>query len=81
MRRWTEEEIEKLKEMYAILPNEEIGRTLARSFKGVTSMAKRLGLKKGPERLRTMGRENAAKRGLGKPHSNPDHPWSESRSK
>ena len=75
MRRWTEEEIEKLKVMYATLSNEEIGRELARSFKGVTSMAKRLGLKKGPDRLRTMGRENVAKRGQGGPHNAPDHPW------
>ena len=74
MRRWTEEDLDKLKEMYASLSNEEIGTALGRSFKGVTSMAKRLGLKKSPDRLQAMGRENVSKRG--KPHNAPSgHPW------
>jgi hypothetical protein len=62
MPRWTEEELQILRELYPLRPNLEIAHQLKRSVKSVVSKAYHLGLKKDPERLREMGRENVALR-------------------
>lgn len=58
MPRWSEAEIEQLRELYPTHPNEEIARILNRSTKSVVSKAHDLELKKSKERLREMGQEN-----------------------
>lgn len=62
MPRWTEQELQVLREVYPLRPNLEIAHQLKRSVKSVVSKAYHLGLKKDPERLREMGRENVALR-------------------
>ncbi|MEZ5979443.1 MAG: hypothetical protein R3F34_14660 [Planctomycetota bacterium] len=62
MPRWTEEDLEKLRELYASTPNLEIAKALSRSVKSVVSKAHHLGLKKDEDRLREMGRENVKRR-------------------
>ena len=62
MPRWTEAELQTLREVYPLRPNLEIAHQLKRSVKSVVSKAYHLGLKKDPERLREMGRENVALR-------------------
>jgi hypothetical protein len=62
MPRWTPEELELLSELYPRASNLEIARRLDRSVKSVVSKAHNLGLKKDPERLREMGRENVSLR-------------------
>jgi hypothetical protein len=66
MPRWTEKEIATLRELYPTLANLEIAKRLDRSVKSVVSQAHSLGLKKGVERLRKMGRENISLRYRGK---------------
>jgi hypothetical protein len=62
MPRWSEEELRLLSELYPTLPNLDIARRLQRSVKSVVSKAHNLGLKKSPERLRDMGRQNVSLR-------------------
>ena len=62
MPRWTDEELDRLKELYPTEPNLEIAKVLDRSVKSVVSKAHNLGLKKDPQRLRQMGRENVSLR-------------------
>jgi len=60
MPRWSDDELARLEELYQSTPNLEIARDLGRSVKSVVSKAHALGLKKDPERLRAMGRENVS---------------------
>lgn len=62
MPRWTEAELEKLRELYPAHSNLEIAKLLERSVKSVVSKAHNLGLKKDLSRLREMGRENVSLR-------------------
>lgn len=62
MPRWTEEELDRLRELYPAESNLEIARQLSRSVKSVVSKAHHLGLKKDEERLREMGRQNVSRR-------------------
>lgn len=58
MPRWTEPELEILRDLYPRISNLEIAQKLNRSVKSVVSKAHNLGLKKDRERLREMGRQN-----------------------
>jgi hypothetical protein len=62
MPRWDPGEVEKLVVLYPVEPNLEIALKLNRSVKSVVSKAHNLGLKKEPDRLRQMGRENVSLR-------------------
>jgi len=62
MPHWKPEEVAILKESYATESSLWIARKLGRSVKSVVSKAHLLGLRKSPERLRTMGRENVIAR-------------------
>lgn len=62
MPRWTPEELDLLRELYPEHPNLEIAQRLRRSQKSVVSKAHHLGLRKAPERLQQMGRENVGLR-------------------
>ena len=58
MPRWSDAEIEQLKELYSTSSNLEIAQALNRSVKSVVSKAHNLGLKKSSNRLQEMGRQN-----------------------
>lgn len=58
MPRWTAEEVELLRSLYGYSSNTEIARKLKRTVKSVVSKAHNLELKKHPERLEEMGRQN-----------------------
>ena len=62
MPRWSDAEIERLKELYTTSSNLEIAQALDRSVKSVVSKAHNMGLRKDPKRLREMGRENVSLR-------------------
>ncbi len=62
MPRWTAAELDQLRELYPMQPNLDVAKALGRSVKSVVSKAHNLGLKKNPERLREMGRENVSNR-------------------
>lgn len=62
MPRWSDDELELLRNSYSTESNLEIARRLSRSVKSVVSKAHHLGLKKDGERLREMGRENVSRR-------------------
>ncbi len=62
MPRWSEKEIELLRNLYPTTPNLEIAQNLNRSVKSVVSKAHDLKLKKSQERLQSMGRENVSLR-------------------
>ncbi|MEX1023684.1 MAG: hypothetical protein WD226_01285 [Planctomycetota bacterium] len=62
MPRWTRAEIEQLEELYPTTPNVDLAQQLGRSLKSVVSKAHNLGLRKSPDRLRAMGRENVSLR-------------------
>ncbi len=62
MPRWTQDELTLLRELYPTTANLELAHRLDRSVKSVVSKAHHLGLRKDPERLRAMGRENVALR-------------------
>lgn len=62
MPRWTPEELEFLRREYPTRSNLQIAMRLNRSVKSVVSKAHNLGLKKSPDRLRRMGRENVSLR-------------------
>lgn len=60
--RWTRQEIATLKAMYRTKSNAEIAAVLGRKVASVVFKGYRLGLSKGPKRLREMGKENISKR-------------------
>jgi hypothetical protein len=60
--RWTIKEIAILKKMYPTHSNAEIGKVLRKKTSSVVFKGHRLGLSKGPRRLKQMGRENIAVR-------------------
>jgi hypothetical protein len=62
MPRWSEQEFQVLRELYPDAPNLEIARRLQRSVKSVVSKAHQLGLRKNPQRLVEMGRQNVGLR-------------------
>lgn len=62
MPRWSKAEIEQLREMYSEHSNLEIAQALNRSVKSVVSKAHSIGLKKDPQRLKEMGRQNVSLR-------------------
>lgn len=66
MPRWSNGELELLREIYPTTANLEIAERLSRSVKSVVSKAHHMGLKKELERLREMGRENVSLRYAGK---------------
>jgi len=66
MPRWGEEELALLTRVYPSTSNLEIARRLDRSVKSVVSKAHHLGLKKAPQRLEQMGRENVSLRYRGR---------------
>lgn len=59
---WSPPEISQLRRLYAKHSNQEIARRLGRSLSSVISQAFKLGLKKDPQRLVQMGKENIAHR-------------------
>ncbi|HVS11982.1 MAG TPA: hypothetical protein VMS76_19110 [Planctomycetota bacterium] len=67
MPRWSNEELELLRQLYPSVSNLEIAQRLNRSVKSVVSKAHHIGLHKDAERLRTMGRENVSLRYEPKP--------------
>ena len=58
MPRWSARELGLLREAYAQMPNLELAQRLNRSIKSVVSKAHHIGLRKDPQRLQEMGREN-----------------------
>jgi len=58
MPRWSNEELDLLRELYPRTSNLDIAQRLQRSVKSVVSKAHHMGLKKELERLQEMGREN-----------------------
>jgi len=60
--RWTKEEIATLKNMYRAHSNASIAKLLGRKVSSVVFKGYRLGLEKGPKRLKEMGKQNIAKR-------------------
>jgi len=62
MPRWTEDEVEELRQLHPTTSNRAIALALGKSAKAVASKAHQLGLKKAPTRLESMGRENVALR-------------------
>jgi hypothetical protein len=66
MPRWSAQELDQLAQIYPKTANLEIAQKLGRSVKSVVSKAHHLGLKKEPERLAEMGRENVSLRYVGK---------------
>lgn len=62
MPRWSEAEVQRLRQIYPERPNLDIARELGRSQKSIVSKAHDLGLRKSETRLRDMGRENVRQR-------------------
>jgi hypothetical protein len=62
MPRWSQAELDILREEYPTQPNLELAQKLDRSVTSVVSKAHNMGLKKSSERLREMGRENVSLR-------------------
>lgn len=62
MPRWKPEDVETLRTLYPVQSNLDVARVLGRSVKSVRSKAQDLGLRKSPERLEAMGRENVKAR-------------------
>jgi hypothetical protein len=60
--RWTKEEVFLLKRLYRGQSNAMIAKRLKRQVSSVVFKGHRLGLSKGPRRLREMGQENIQKR-------------------
>ena len=58
MPRWKPEDMETLRALYPFQPNLDVARILGRTVKSVRAKAQALGLKKCPQRLAAMGREN-----------------------
>ena len=59
MPRWTSDEVSYMENHYANTPNLVIARHLGRSVRSVVSKASTMGLRKSPDRLEEMGRQNA----------------------
>lgn len=62
MPRWSAEELARLVDLYPATANLEIAHLLGRSVKSIVSKAHHMGLRKGDERLREMGRQNVSLR-------------------
>lgn len=62
MPRWTVCQLEYVRDHYASVPNEELARRTGKTAKAIVTLAHRFGLRKSPERLIEMGRENVNKR-------------------
>lgn len=62
MPRWRAEELKLLEELYSGHSNLDIAQQLGRSVKSVVSKAHNLGLRKAPQRLQEMGRQNVSLR-------------------
>lgn len=62
MPRWTDSELELLRELYPLEPNLAIAKRLDRSVKSIVSKAHNMGLKKKAERLQQMGQQNVSLR-------------------
>ena len=62
MPRWTQTELDRLRELYTNHANLDIARELGRSVKSVVSKAHNMGLRKDLDRLREMGRQNVSHR-------------------
>ncbi|MBI3951216.1 MAG: hypothetical protein HY314_12265 [Acidobacteria bacterium] len=60
--KWRPSEVNQLRRLYPKHSNQEIARRLRRSLSSVISQAFKLRLKKAPERLVRMGKENIAHR-------------------
>jgi hypothetical protein len=58
--RWTKQELAILRKMYRSSSNAKIAKRLGRKTSSVVFKGHRLGLSKGPKRLREMGKENIA---------------------
>jgi hypothetical protein len=56
--RWTKEEVSTLRHLYRSHSNAEIAKVLRRKVSSVVFKGHRLGLSKGIQRLKEMGREN-----------------------
>lgn len=61
-KRWTPEELDRLRELFPDRPNAEIAAELGRSPGSIASMASDLRLRKSSARLRNMGESNRQKR-------------------
>lgn len=71
-RRWEPAEVEALKRWYAFIPTRRLPEILpGRGEKGVFVKAQKLGLRKDPERLSEMGRENEVYRRVPRPDTGP----------
>ena len=62
MPRWTDDEVERLRELYPDRDNLAVARELGRTVTSVANKAYQLGLKKSPQLLATIGRANIAQR-------------------
>lgn len=60
--RWTKSEVATLRSLYKTTSNAEIAEILGRKVSSVVFKGHRLGLSKGPRRLKEMGKENIALR-------------------
>jgi hypothetical protein len=60
--RWSWEELKLFLRLFPKTPNVVIARLLGRSVQGIASLAHKLELKKHPQRLVAMGRENISRR-------------------
>lgn len=60
--RWTKDEVETLRKLYKTKSNYEIAQILGRKVSSVVFKGHRLGLAKGPQRLKEMGKANIALR-------------------
>lgn len=58
MPRWSQEEEQRLRDLYPEMPNADIAAELGRTVKSIVSKANKLRLKKDPKRLEDMGRDN-----------------------
>ena len=58
MPRWSDQDVENLRDNYAQFSNWALAGMLGRSIKSVVSKGHTMGLKKSPKRLADMGREN-----------------------
>jgi hypothetical protein len=58
--RWTKEEVKTLKSLYRNHSNAEVAEKLGRKVSSVVFKGHRLGLSKGPRRMKEMGRQNIA---------------------
>ena len=62
MPRWTEDEVQRLIEVYGNLDNQAISRELGRSITSIANKAWQLGISKSIEQLAKVGRSNVNRR-------------------